>query len=376
MNCHEILPLIPPVARGETSLTEWALVETHLKQCADCRAERDRLDRERHSLLNPIWSRTLSIPGGLTEPAGHVAAGVSVLPDRVRPGLRLPVTGAVAAAGRTAAAARAWAAAASSGTRAASQSLVARGAALRERAAHDAAALRAGSYAVVTGIGRVRPALASVHARVRRGAQDGVERARAEAGRVAAHARTRAARAAAASTAALVSFSRIGSVQVAGIALVVGLILYVVLPTPILRPDAASDVAIARRAPARPEPADAGSRRGSEPAPPRPAAARSGAMVATTSAQSPRSGGPHVVGRLTVRDRGASEQELTELLTRSGGARIGGRHELSAITVYAVIPNSRYRKFVRGLTEIGSWQVEAERSPLPRGVRMAIRVDD
>jgi hypothetical protein len=99
-------------------------------------------------------------------------------------------------------------------------------------------------------------------------------------------------------------------------------------------------------------------------------------MVATTSAQSPRSGGPHVVGRLTVRDRGASEQELTELLTRSGGARIGGRHELSAITVYAVIPNSRYRKFVRGLTEIGSWQVEAERSPLPRGVRMAIRVDD
>jgi len=63
MNCHEILPLIPPVARGETSLTEWALVETHLKQCSDCQAERDRLDRERHSLLNPIWSRTLSISG-------------------------------------------------------------------------------------------------------------------------------------------------------------------------------------------------------------------------------------------------------------------------------------------------------------------------
>jgi putative zinc finger protein len=376
MNCHEILPLIPPVARGETSLTEWALVETHLKQCADCRAERDRLDRERHSLLNPIWSRTLSISGDLTEPAGHAAAGVSILPDRVGPELRLPVTGAVAAAGRTAVAARAWAAAASSGTRAASQSLVARGAALRERAAHDAAALRAGSHAVVTATGRVWPALASVHARVRRGAQDGVERARVEAGRVAAHARARAARATAASTATVVSFSRIGSVQVAGIALVVGLLLYVLLPTPILRPDAASDVTIARRAPARPEPADGGSRRGSEPAPPRLAAARSGAMVATTSAQSPRSGGPHVVGRLTVRDRGASEQELTELLTRSGGARIGGRHELSATTVYAVIPSSRYHKFVRGLTQIGFWQVEAERSPLPRGVRMAIRVDD
>ena len=375
MNCHEILPLIPPVARGETSLTEWALVETHLKQCSDCQAERDRLDRERHSLLNPIWSRTLSISSGLTEPVGHAAA-LSVLPDRVEPRLRLPVTGAVAAAGRAAGAARAWAAAASSGTRAASQSLVARGATLRERAAHDAAALHAGSHAVVTGIGRLRPALASAHARVRWGAQDGVERARAEVGRVAAHARAWAARATAASTAALVSFSRIGSVQVAGIALVVGLLLYVLLPTPILRPDAASDVTMARRAPARPEPIDGGSRRGSEPAPPRLAAARSGAMVATTSAQSPRSGGPHVVGRLTVQDRGASQQELTELLTRSGGARIGGRHELSATTVYAVIPSSRYRTFVRGLTQIGSWQVEAERSPLPRGVRMAIRVDD
>ena len=375
MNCHEILPLIPPVARGETCLTEWALVETHLKQCSDCRAERDRLDRERHSLLNPIWSRTLSISGGLTEPAGHAATGLSVLPDRAGPGLRLPVTGAVAAAGRTAGAARAWAAAASSGTRAASRSLVARGGALRERAAH-AAALRAGSYAVVSGIGRVRLEVASVHARVRQGAQGGVERARAQAGRVAAHARARAAGTTAASTAALVSFSRIGSVQVAGIALVVGLLLYVLLPTPILRPDAASDVTIARRAPARPGPADDGSRRGSEPAPPRLAAAQSGAMVATTSAQSPRSGGPHVVGRLTVRDRGASEQELTELLTRAGGARIGGRRELSATTVYAVIPSSHYRKFVRGLTQIGSWQVEAERSPLPRGVRMAIRVDD
>jgi hypothetical protein len=165
-------------------------------------------------------------------------------------------------------------------------------------------------------------------------------------------------------------------VQVAGIALVVGLLLYVLLPTPILRPDAASDVTIARRAPARPEPADGGSRRGSEPAPPRLAAAQSGAMVATTSAQSPRSGGPHVVGRLTVRDRSASEQELTELLTRAGGARIDGRRELSATIVYAVIPSSHYRRFIRGLTQIGSWQVEAERSPLPRGVRMAIRVDD
>src|SRR4030095_660170 len=63
--------------------------------------------------------------------------------------------------------------------------------------------------------------------------------------------------------------SRIRAVQVAGIALVVGLALYVVLPAPILRPDAASDVAITHRPPNRPAPADGAAGRGCAPAPPR-----------------------------------------------------------------------------------------------------------
>src|SRR5262245_44982920 len=378
MNCHGIRPLIPPVARGEASLTEWALVEAHLKHCAGCRAERERVDEEKmHSRPIAAWSQTLSgLSGSLAERSRHTAAGLTALPARLGQRLRQPVTGAVGAASRTAGTARAWAAAASTGTRAASRSLVARSAALRALAAHHAARLREGSHAVSIGIGRVRGSLGPALASVSRGVVDGVDRGRAHVDRVASRARAQAARVTAASTSGLEALSRFKAVQVAGIALVVGLALYAVLPTPILRPDPASDVTIAHPVPNRPEPPDGAGRRGSEPAPPRLAAPRSGAMVTTTSAQSPRSDGPHVVGRLTVRDRDASEQEVTDLLTRSGGARIGGRHDLSSTIVYAVIPSSGYRKFIRGLAQIGSWQVEAERSPLPRGIRMAIRMAD
>ncbi len=318
MTCDEIRPLIPPVAHGRTRLTEWALVEAHLKHCAGCRSDRERVDHEM-APSRPIsaWSRAHSRLSDTLAHSRQTAAGVSARPARLGHQLRLPMVGAVDAVGRTAGTARAWAAAAATGTRAASRSLVRRGTAIRALAA----------------------------------------------------------RATVGSTAAVVSFSRISAVQVASIALVVGVALYLLLPTPILRPNAESDVSILRRPPLRPVP-PGGSRRGPEAAAPRLAAARSAAMVSTTSAQSPRSGGPHVVGRLTVRDRGASEEALTALLARSGGARIGGHHDFSASTVYAVIPGSGYRKFIRGLGQIGSWQVDAERSPLPRGVRVAIRVDD
>jgi len=318
MSCHEIRPLIRPVAHGRTRLTEWALVEAHLKHCAGCRADRERVDHEM-AQSRPIsaWSRARSRVSGTLAHSLRTAAGVTALPARLGHQLRLSMTGVVDAVGRTAGTARGWAPAAATGTRAASRWLVARGTAIRALAAR----------ATVT------------------------------------------------STAAVVSFSRISAVQVTSIALVVGVALSLLLPTPILRPNGASDVSILRRPPVRPVP-HAGSRRGPEAAAPRLASARSAAMVATTSAQSPRSGGPHVVGRLTVRERGTSEEALTALLHRSGGARIGGHHDVSAGTVYAVIPSSGYRKFIRGLGQIGSWQLDAERSPLPRGVRVAIRVGD
>ena len=376
MNCDEIRQLIPSVSRGHTSLTEWALVEAHLKRCPGCQAERQRAEAEA-SRVTPTWLRGLAGSFiGLAERVPHTAAGLTALPGRLGYRLRIPATRASDAAGRTAASARAWTSAARTWSRASATEARRAAEALLARRAELRAWI---STAPTRAHGRLRAALSIAHASARGRAREVIDRGHAHvvrAGTVVrrglALARARAGRARAAATTTLASMAQIKALQVAGIAVAVALTLYVLLPTPILRPDAGSDAAIARRVPYP----DSGSRRRSEPAPPRLTAVRSGATVATTSAQSPRSGGPHVVGRLTVKDRGASEQELTELLTRSGGARIGGRHDLPTTTVYAVIPSSGYRKFVRGLAQIGSWQVEAERFPLPRGIRMAIRMDN
>jgi len=82
----------------------------------------------------------------------------------------------------------------------------------------------------------------------------------------------------------------------------------------------------------------------------------------------------HVVGRLSVKDRSTSERDLTALLARSGGTQLGRQQDPAVTVVEAVVPSSGYREFTHGLAQIGSWQVEAERRPLPKGVRMMIRV--
>jgi hypothetical protein len=348
MNCHDIRQLMVPVSRGERGLTEWALVEAHVKRCAGCREERERLEREvAASRVIPRTFRALSGSfAGFTGRIPRAASDLAPLADRLGRGLRVPVARAA--------------------------DLLARRADLRPWISAESARAR----------GRFRTARSIVHERARRGALELSDLGHAHLGRARTtlrgalvRARAGATRARAAATSTLVSISQIKALQVAGIALAAGLALYVLLPTPILRPDGGSVVTIARHGPPRPE-VSGGSRRGSDPAPPRPAVARSAALAATTSAQHPRHAGPHVVGRLTVKDRESSEQELTALLARSGGARIGGRHELATTIVDAVIPSSGYRKFVRGLAQIGSWQVEAERVPLPRGVRMTIRMAD
>jgi hypothetical protein len=348
MNCHDIRQLMLPVSRGERGLTEWALVEAHVKRCAGCRAEQERVDRE--VAASRVIPRTFRAVSGsfarLTERIPRTASDLTPLADRLGRELRVPMARAA--------------------------DLLARRADLRPWISAESARAHA----------RFRTARSIVHERARRRALELFDLGHAHLGRARTTlrgalsiARARAARAREAATPTLVSISQIKALQVAGIALAVGLTLYVLLPTPILRPDGGSVVTIARHGPPRPEVSGA-SRRGSDPAPPRPAVVRSAALAATTSAQHPRQAGPHVVGRLTVKDRESSEQEVAALLARSGGARIGGRHELAATIVDAVIPSSGYRKFVRGLAQIGSWQVEAERVPLPRGVRMTIRMAD
>jgi hypothetical protein len=75
--------------------------------------------------------------------------------------------------------------------------------------------------------------------------------------------------------------------------------------------------------------------------------------------------------QVSVKDRGAAERDLTTLLTRVGGSRLG-RNQGSTILV--VVPQSKYPDFTRGLARIGAWHMEAGRSSLPDPVRLAVRL--
>lgn len=74
---------------------------------------------------------------------------------------------------------------------------------------------------------------------------------------------------------------------------------------------------------------------------------------------------------LSVKDRGAAERDLTTLLVRLGGTKLG---RSQGSTIMVVVPQSKYRDFTRGLTQIGAWHMEAGRSSLPDPVRLAVRL--
>lgn len=83
-----------------------------------------------------------------------------------------------------------------------------------------------------------------------------------------------------------------------------------------------------------------------------------------------------VVGRLSARDWTAAERDFTALLAGVGGTELGRHRRAAFAAVEVVVPRSRYDDFARGLTRIGSWQLEAARSPLPDVVHMTIRVSE
>jgi hypothetical protein len=78
-----------------------------------------------------------------------------------------------------------------------------------------------------------------------------------------------------------------------------------------------------------------------------------------------------VAVQLSVRNRKDAERDLTMLLTRVGGTKFG--HGQST-TLMASVPRSSYAEFTRGLTQIGSWQLEAGRSSLPDPVHVAVKL--
>jgi hypothetical protein len=83
-----------------------------------------------------------------------------------------------------------------------------------------------------------------------------------------------------------------------------------------------------------------------------------------------------VVGRLAAKDRTAAERNFTALLAGVGGSELGRQHSGAFTAVEVVVPQPRYNDFARGLTRLGSWQLEAARSPLPDAVHMTIRVSE
>jgi Putative zinc-finger len=80
-----------------------------------------------------------------------------------------------------------------------------------------------------------------------------------------------------------------------------------------------------------------------------------------------------VVGRLLVKSRSGAERDVAALLARAGGTTLSRQRGPAITVVKGVVPHSNYGNFAAGLRGIGSWQLEAERSPLPNLLHVTVR---
>jgi len=94
------------------------------------------------------------------------------------------------------------------------------------------------------------------------------------------------------------------------------------------------------------------------------------------SGRTPMVSATHVVGRLSAKDRRAAERDVSALLGGAGGTELSRNHRAAFTVLEVVVPQSSYDNFTRGLTGLGSWQLEAARFPLPDAVHMTIRVSE
>jgi len=78
-----------------------------------------------------------------------------------------------------------------------------------------------------------------------------------------------------------------------------------------------------------------------------------------------------VVVQISTRDRAVAERDINLLLVRLGGTNLG---QAEGAAIVAVVPQSSYGEFTRGLAQIGSWNLEASRSSLPDPVHVAVRL--
>ena len=81
-----------------------------------------------------------------------------------------------------------------------------------------------------------------------------------------------------------------------------------------------------------------------------------------------------VVGKLRVKSRSGAERDLAALVAKAGGTTVSRQRGDKITVIEAVVPNPSYGTFAKGLTRIGSWQIEAGRSRLPDPVRVTVRL--
>ena len=107
--------------------------------------------------------------------------------------------------------------------------------------------------------------------------------------------------------------------------------------------------------------------------PPKPS--RTTAVSAPVAAAN-RRGSVDVVGRLQVKSRNQAERDLAALFARTGGTSVSRQRGSTVTVVEAAIPHANYGRFAQELVRIGSWRVEAERSPLPDLVQVTVRLGE
>jgi len=84
----------------------------------------------------------------------------------------------------------------------------------------------------------------------------------------------------------------------------------------------------------------------------------------------------HVVGQLSANNPRTVQRDFIALLADVGGTELGRSRRVRFTAVEVLVPQSRYNEFADGLARIGSWRLEAARFPLPDAVHMTIRVNE
>jgi len=97
-------------------------------------------------------------------------------------------------------------------------------------------------------------------------------------------------------------------------------------------------------------------------------------VAEATTVPPSRRGIVDVVGRLQVKSRSDAERDLTSLFARAGGTVVNRQRRASVTVIEAGVPQANYARFSKGIARIGSWRVEAERSPLPDVVQVSVRL--